>query len=207
MIASISSELDGDQHGADRHAGLQRDGVGRVRLAAQRGEGRPAVGEGVDADAEPGDAVAAEDADDREPGDRGDLAGRHLLEGAEVDDDDRADEQPQERDELALGLEVGLAGLVDQLGDLAHRLVHRHVLELPVDRHAEGDGDRAHHEADREDRPAGHAEELDRTMRALGHAGVEVGEDEVGLGVDLVSTAVARPRRCLRSGCLENCVH
>jgi hypothetical protein len=53
---------------------------------------------------------------------------REVLEPAEVEHDDRPDEDLEDQDELALGDQVGLAGLVDQLGDLAHRLVHRHVV-------------------------------------------------------------------------------
>ena len=48
-----------DEQHADAHAGLERDRVGRERLALERREGRARVREGVDADAEPGDAVAS----------------------------------------------------------------------------------------------------------------------------------------------------
>jgi hypothetical protein len=65
MMSIIKSSTADEQH-ADAHAGLQRDGVGGEGLAAQAGEGRAAVGEGVDADAEPGHAVAAGDADEAE---------------------------------------------------------------------------------------------------------------------------------------------
>src|SRR5690348_17623469 len=44
------------------------------------------------------------------------------------------DEDLKQEDELALRGQVGLAGLEDQLGDVAHRAVHGHVLELVVDR-------------------------------------------------------------------------
>ena len=46
--------------------GLERDVVRRERLAREAGEGGARVGEGVDADAEPGHAVAAGDADEAE---------------------------------------------------------------------------------------------------------------------------------------------
>ena len=132
-------QLDADEQHADAHARLERDGVDRVGLAPQAGEGGARVGEGVDPDAEPGHAVAAGDADQREQQDhRAPFAGSKCRQDAEVDDDDGADEHLEQQDELALGDEVGLAGLVDQLGDLLHRLVHGQVLELLVDDQAEG---------------------------------------------------------------------
>jgi hypothetical protein len=53
--AQHDEQLDRDERHADRHPGLERDGVAGERLAAQRREGRARVREGVDADAEPGD--------------------------------------------------------------------------------------------------------------------------------------------------------
>jgi hypothetical protein len=167
-------QLGRDQHGADAHAGLERDGVGVERLAAQRREGRARVGEAVDPDAEERDQHAAEDADHREQGDRGDLGQRDVLEHAEVRDDDRRDRQPEVGDELRLGPQVGLARGVDQLGDLEHRLVDRQVLELLVLEQAEQQAERTDHEAEGEDVPPVHPQEL--------HL-VKVGQDEAGLGV------------------------
>ena len=59
-------ELDADQHHADAHAGFERNLVDGERLAGQGCEGGAGVGEGVDANAEPGYAVAAGDADQTE---------------------------------------------------------------------------------------------------------------------------------------------
>ena len=53
----------------------------------------------------------------------------------------------EDQDELALGDQVGLAGLVDQLRDLAHRPVDRQVLELAVDDQAEDQPEDADDEA------------------------------------------------------------
>ena len=64
--AEHDEQLDADQQHADAHAGLERDGVDGERLAAEAREGGARVGEGVDADAEPGHAVAAADADQAE---------------------------------------------------------------------------------------------------------------------------------------------
>ena len=43
----------------------------------------------------------------------------------------------QQHQKFALRDEIRLAGLVDQLGDIAHRLVHGQILESRVDRQAE----------------------------------------------------------------------
>jgi hypothetical protein len=71
-------------------------------LPRQAGERRAAVREGVDADAEPGDAVAAGDADQAEEQDDADLAALEVLEDAEVDADDGPMKTSQDDDELAL---------------------------------------------------------------------------------------------------------
>ena len=84
------------------------------------------------------------------------------------------DQDPELDDELRLRLQVRLAGAVDQLADLAHRLVDRKVLELLVLDQAEQEADRADDQADRQDVPAGHAQEL--------HL-VEVGEHELRFAV------------------------
>ena len=49
-------------------------------------------------------------------------------------------------------MQVGLAGLVDQLGDLEHRAVHGQVLELHVDPEAEEQAEDADADSDREER-------------------------------------------------------
>ena len=61
--ADHAGEFHADEQQADAHAGLQRDKQGAEGVAAQRGEGGAAVGGGVDADAEPGDGVTAENAE------------------------------------------------------------------------------------------------------------------------------------------------
>ena len=81
---------------------------------------------------------------------------------SEVEDDDDPDEGLEDQDELALGDEIGLARLVDELGDLAHRLVHGQGLELPVDDEAEGQAEEADHQAPREEQPSAHAAEAGR---------------------------------------------
>ena len=113
---------------------LQRNRVAGERPPFEAGERGARVGEGVDADAEPRHAVAAGDADQAEDQDDRDLHRVDMCEQhAEVQQDDRPDEDLEDQDELALRDQIRLAGLVDQLGDLAHRAMHRQRLELSED--------------------------------------------------------------------------
>ena len=135
--AEHQQQLDADEQHADAHPGAERDGVDRKRHAAQAGERGARVGERIDADAEPRHAVAAGDADEAEEQNDRDLQRVHVLEHAEVDHHDGADEELEEKDELALRDEIRLAGLVNELRDVPHRLVHRQVLEPGEDHQAE----------------------------------------------------------------------
>ena len=73
---------------------------------------------------------------------------------AEVDRDDDPDERLENQQELALLNEVGLARLVDQLGDLEHGRMHRHVLQLAVDHEAKEQAEHRDDEARVEQRVA-----------------------------------------------------
>ena len=109
-------------------SGMSQTGNG---LPAQAGERGARVRQGVDADAVPRHAVAAADADQAEEQDDGDA--RRLEAGQpEVGDHHRADEELEDQQELALLNQVGLARLVDELGDVGHRLVDRQVLDRVV---------------------------------------------------------------------------
>ena len=154
-------QLDGDQQHADGHARLEGDLHGGVGLATQAGKGRAGVGKGVDADAEPGHSHGAQDADDREDEHHDHLPPAHgrVGEVLEVGDHDDRDEGPEERDELDLGDQVGLAGLIDQLGDLEHGLVHREVPDLGVLHEAEADAEQADDQPDQQQVVARHAQE------------------------------------------------
>ena len=68
------------------------------------------------------------------------------MQETEVENDDRADEGFENQEKLALRDQVGLAGLVDQLGDFEHGAVDRHVLELPVHDQSEEQTERDHKE-------------------------------------------------------------
>ena len=154
----MNSSTAHQQH-ADAHARLDRDRVDRIGQALEAREGGAGIGEGVDPDPEPGDPVAAEDADHAEEQDDDDLDRLEVLQDPEVEDDDHRDEQLQDHEELALGDQVRLAGLVDQLGDLTHRLVHGQVLELRVDDQAEGQAQEADQEAPLQHGASRHAHE------------------------------------------------
>ena len=165
----------------------ERDGVDRVRLAPQAGERGPGVREGVDADAEPRDAVAAGNADQAEEQDDRDLHRGEMLQHVEVEDHDHADEQLQQQDELALRDQVGLARFVDQFGDLVHRSMHRQVAQLHEDDHAEHQAEQRDEQADGQQRAAAVALEVDLT---------EVGQNQVRFTARV-------PRRCLLRGRLR----
>jgi hypothetical protein len=191
--AQHDQQLDADEEHADAHARAQRYRVDRKGPPFEPGKRRARVREGVHADAEPRHPVAAGDADEAEEQDH-----RHLerwepmdhfvsyrIDGrrqpAEVDRGDDADEDPENEDELALRDEVGLAGLVDELGDLVHRPVHGQVLQLDVDHHAEDEPEHTHAQPHHQQRAPVDASELDLA---------EVREDQVRL-------AAGMRRRCL----------
>ena len=83
-----------------------------------------------------------------------DLDQREVQQRAEVERDDDADEDLEDQQELALLDEVGLAGLVDELGDLEHRLMDRQVLELRADHEAEQEAQGADDQAAQQQRVA-----------------------------------------------------
>ena len=187
-------ELDRDQQHADAHARAERNRVARIRLAPQRGERRPRIRKGVDANAEPGNAIAAADADQAEEQDHDHFRGREVLEHAEVERDDRPDEHFQEQDELALRYEICLTRLVDELRDGTHRRVHRHVLEARIDDESEQQAERADEQSALEQPGARHAEE-----RHVDGGSGQVRDDEVRFAT---SGSLERGRRGAGLRCL-----
>jgi hypothetical protein len=75
-----------------------------------------------------------------------------MLQDSEVQDDDAADEDLEDQQEPALRQKVGLAGFVDQLGDLAHGFVHRQIAQVHVHGDAENETERADGQADQQQR-------------------------------------------------------
>src|SRR6266566_6356236 len=136
-------QLDADQQHPDAHAGFQWNRMVRVWFSGQARERGAGVRERVHPDAEPGYPVAAGDSDEAEQQNDEHLARRkaahhgagrvrRLRQRAEVQRHDRADKEPQNQQEPTLGEQIGLAGLVDQLGDLAHGAMHGEVAQLRV---------------------------------------------------------------------------
>ena len=154
-------QLNADEHHADAHARFQRNVVDWVGLAAQAGEGRARVRESVYADAEPGHPEAARDADQAEEQNDAHANGLELQQHPKVQDDDHGDEALQQQQEFALRHQVGLAGFIDQFGDLPHGAVHRQVLQPRVDDQAEEQAEDAEGNAGGQQPVPVHAEELD----------------------------------------------
>src|SRR6266542_2979169 len=135
--AQHHEELDADEQHADAHAGAERNRMNGIWQPAQSGKRGAGICEGVHANPEPGDAVAARNANQAEDQDDGDFERREMLQRTEVEDHDDADEQLEKQDELTLRDQVCLARLINELRDLEHGPVHRQVLELRVDDEAE----------------------------------------------------------------------
>jgi hypothetical protein len=144
--AEHQQQLDADQEHPDAHPRAKRDRVEGKRLPAQAGKRGARVGEGVHPDAEPRHSVAAGNADQAEEQDDDHPDRLEALEHPEVEHHDHADEHLEDEDELPLCDQVGLARLVDQLGHLEHRSVHREVPELGERHQAEQQPERTDHE-------------------------------------------------------------
>src|SRR4029077_4240681 len=126
-------ELDADEHHADAHASIQRNFIDGIRLAAEAGKGRAGIGKCVYADAEPGHAIAAGNSQDAEQENHHHAEGVHMQQHAEVEHDDHGDEGLEQDQKLALRDQIGFAGVIDQLGNLAHGAVHRQILQALID--------------------------------------------------------------------------
>ena len=74
-------------------------------------------------------------------------------EEAEIDRHDSADEHLENKDEFSLGDQIGFAGLVDELGNLEHRPVHREPPKSSVRHEAEEEPKRADADATGEQAP------------------------------------------------------
>ena len=142
-----------------------------IRFSGETGEGGAGVRECVDADSEPRHPVTAADADQAEQQDddhlhRGEAAHhvtrrvRRLRQRPEVHGHDRADEEPENKKEAALGEQVRLARLVNQLGDLQHRRVDGHVLQRPERHQPEQQAESANEKTAQEERVPIDSEEV-----------------------------------------------
>ena len=129
--AQHDEQLHADQQHADAHAGLERNRIAGVRLPAQTGKCRSRIGKRVNADAEPGNAEAARNADQAERENNQYLRPRQTKSRAvrsqepKIKYDNRAYEGFEDQQKLALRQQISLAGFVDKLGDFEHRFMHR----------------------------------------------------------------------------------
>ena len=102
------------------------------RVAFERGERGARVGGGVDADAEPRHAVAAEDAQNGAGQDHQHLRNGFVLQPGEIINHAQRDEHPERGEEFPLLEQIRLAGFPDDVGDLAHGPVDRQRAGLGV---------------------------------------------------------------------------
>ena len=127
-------QLDADKHDTDAHTGAQRDVEQIERTATEAGKSHTGIGEGVHTHTEPGHTVASEDTDNGPSEDEHNTSDRHTLQHSEIEGHCSTNEEEEEQEELALLLEVGGAGLEDNIADFKHRLVGlelAHLAELP----------------------------------------------------------------------------
>ena len=125
-------------------------------------------------------------------------SGRRVDRGrqpAEIDRADHADEDPENQYELALRDQVGLAGLVNELGDFEHGPVNREVFQLRVDDQAEHQAEQRDGQPSHQQRPAVDPVEGDRA---------EIREHQVRLAAAVpnrrwrLGRLLGRLRRCRR---------
>jgi hypothetical protein len=115
-----------------------------------------------------------------------------VLQDAEVEHHDHADEHFEQQDELALRDQVRLARLVNELGYLEHRPVHRHVAQPGEDDHAERQAEDADDEPRQQERPA---------VDALKGFRGQIGKNEIGLASTMgLGLSDRRVRRRLGMG-------
>src|SRR4029078_3223462 len=104
----------------------------------------------MDADPEPGHAVAAGDAHQAKCHDRGNPVGWETFQPTEIDYHHRADEQLKHENEFALRNEVGLVRLIDQLRDVAHRAMNGQIAKLEEHEDPKRNADERDHETGHE---------------------------------------------------------
>ena len=146
--ADHAREFHADEQQTDAHAGLQRNEERFQRAAAQRGERRAAVGDGIDADAVPRDTVAAQDSENRAGQNDEHLAERFSLQANEIINHAHRDQRPETGKKFSLLPQVGLAGFPDDVGDFAHRAVDGQRAGTDVFEQAEGRADGADEQAE-----------------------------------------------------------
>src|SRR2546429_9099181 len=146
-----------------------------MRLSAKRGEGGAGVCEGVHADADPRQVVAARHTQQAENQNNkngvGDGLARNGMQPAEVQHDDDGDENPQEKKEVALRGEIGFAGFVDEFGNVAHGFVDGEIFQAGVNHESESQPEQTEEDAEEQKFVAVHAVEAD--LRKVGELQID----------------------------------
>ena len=136
-------QFNADQHHSDAHTRAQRNLINRIGLTAKARKRRPRVRKCVHANPEPCNAVTSQNSHDAEEQNHRYFRRFVVTQHAEIQHDDGSDENPKQKEKLALIDEVGLAGFVDQLRNFAHRAMHGQILKPHVNRHAECEAKKA----------------------------------------------------------------
>jgi hypothetical protein len=110
--------------------------IDRVGFASETGKCGARIREGVHANAEPCDAVAARNSDQAEQKNNRHAKCFKLEEHAEVENDDHSDEDLEDEKKFALRDQIGFAGFVDKLGNFAHRVMYGQIFQARVNRQA-----------------------------------------------------------------------
>ena len=106
-------EFDADQQEAHAHTGAKTDIDDIQWFTAQGREGGPGVGDGVDPDAEPGDAVGTKNSHNRAEENNHNIDRGHMGQGAEIINHTDGNQHPQAGEKFTLLQHIGLTGLPD----------------------------------------------------------------------------------------------
>src|ERR1019366_3518583 len=112
---------------------------------------------GVDADAKPRDAIAAEDAEDGTRENQQHLAERLSLQHGEIINHAHRDERPDGGEKFPLLPQIRFARFPDDMGNLAHRAMHWQRAGADVFPDTKRRADSAHEKAEEQNLVAGDA--------------------------------------------------
>src|SRR5207249_3869593 len=92
-----------------------------------------------------------------------------------IEQNDDCNEQPEQNQEFSLRDQIGFAGLINELRDLAHGTMHRQILQPRVDHQTESQAENAKQHADHQQRVA-----INATKKNAG----EIGQLQIGFTAD-----------------------
>src|SRR5207248_5336060 len=93
-------------------------------------------------------AVAAGDSNNAEQQNDGDSGRLIFQQHAKIEQNDDRNEQPEQNQEFSLRDQIGFAGLINELRDLAHSAMHRQILQPRIDHQTEAQAKDAKQNAD-----------------------------------------------------------